>query len=151
MLVILVGLDGNGRQSRIALDALGLPQVAMARGEAAVEQLQNIDLTAGGGKAVEIKVVDVDIALPVCLGMLRAQQIHLIIGLCTSRADLEHRAHGGIAVDIGVVPLHIADPSIDIGNLVDGLHQGCIGLPRPGSVRSVQNVRLGRGREAMVH
>ena len=35
---------------------------------------------AGGGQRVEIEVVDVDIALPVGLGLLRGQQVSLVVG-----------------------------------------------------------------------
>ena len=88
MLVVLVALDGNGSQGGIALDGVGLPQVAVAGGEAAVEQLQNVDLAACGGQAVEIKVVDVDIALPVGLGVLGTEQVDLVVSLGTGGADL---------------------------------------------------------------
>ncbi len=151
MLVVLVGLDGDGCQSGVALDGLGLPQVAVTGGEAPVEQLENVDLAAGGGQTVEVKVVDVDVALPVGLGVLRAQQVHFVVGLGTGGADLEHGAHGGVAVDIGVVPLHVADPGIDVGDLVDGLHEPGVGLSGPGAVGPVEDVGLGSGVEAVVH
>jgi len=151
VLVILIGLDGDGCQSRIALDALRLTKIAVTGGEAAVEQLQNVDLTAGSGQGVEIEIVDMDVALPVCLGMLGAEQIHLIIGLCTGSADLQHGAHGGVAVDIGIVPLHIGNAGIDVGDLIDGLHQRRAGFPGPCTVGAVQDVCLGCAVEAMIH
>ena len=56
VLVVLVGLDGDGRQGGVALDALGLPEIAVAGGKAPMEQLQNVDLAAGGGQGVEVDV-----------------------------------------------------------------------------------------------
>ena len=62
MLVVLVALDGNGGKSGVACDGVGLSQIAVTGGEAAMEQLENVDLAAGGSQAVEIEIVDVDIA-----------------------------------------------------------------------------------------
>ena len=92
-----------------------------------------------------------DRAFPVGLGVLRAEQIHLVIGLRAGGADLKHGAHGRVAVDVGVVPLHVAGPGVDPGDLVDGLHQGRIRLPGTGPVGPVEDIRLGRVGEAVVH
>ena len=151
VLIVLIALDGDGGQSGVALNAVGLPEVAVAGGEAAVEQFEDVDLAAGGGQGIEVKVVDVDVALPVGLGVLRAEQVHLVVCLGSGSPDLEHGAHGGIAVDVGVVPLHVADPGIDVGDFIDGLHQGGVGLPSPGPIGPVENIGLGGGVEAMVH
>ena len=151
VLVILIGLNGNGSQCCIALDALGLPEIAMTSGETAVKQLENIDLAAGCSQAVEIKVMDVDIAFPICLGMLGAEQIHLIVGLGTGGSDLQHGAHGGVTVNVGIVPLHITLSGISMGNFLDGLHQAGVGLSSAGTCSPVQNIGLGRSGEAVVH
>ena len=105
VLVVLVGLDGDGGQGGVAHDGLGLPQEAVARGEAVLEQADDVDLGAGGGKGVEVEIVDVDVALPVGLGVLGPQEVGLVVGLGTGGADLQHGAHGGVAVDVGVVTL----------------------------------------------
>ena len=123
----------------------------MAGGETTVEKLQNVDLAAGGGEAVEIKVVDMDIAVPVGLGMLGTEQINFVIGFGTGGTDLEHGTHGGVAVDVGVVPLHIADAGIDVGDLIDGLHQGHVGFSGPGTVGPIEDVSLGSSGETVVH
>ena len=54
-----------------------------------MEQLEDVNLAAGGGQAVEVKVVDVDIALPVGLGVLRAEQVDFVVGLGAGGADLK--------------------------------------------------------------
>ena len=123
----------------------------MTGGEAILEQLDDICLTAGGGQAVEIKVVDVNVTFAVSLGVLGAEQVSLVVGLGACSADLEHRAHGGVAVDVGIVTLHIADTGIDVGDLVDGLHQLGVGLSGAGTVGAVQDVSLCCGVEAVVH
>ena len=123
VLVVLVGLNGNGRQRRIAGNALRLAQVAVPGGEASVEQLQKVYLAAGGGEGVKIKIVDMDIALGVRLGLRRRKQISRVIRLGARRAYLQHGAHGRVAVNIGVIALHVAEAGVYIGDFVDGLHQ----------------------------
>ena len=66
-------------------------------------------------------------------------------------ADLQHAAHGGVAVDVGVVSLHVADAGVDVGDLIDGLHQHGVGFSGAGTGGSVEDVGLGRGVEAVVH
>ena len=55
VLVVLVGLDGDAAQGGVGGDVVGLPQGAVAGGEAPLEQLFDVDLAAGGGQAQEIK------------------------------------------------------------------------------------------------
>ena len=151
MLVVLVGLDGDGRQRRIAGDAVGLPQKAVPGGKPAVEQPQDVDLGAGGGEAVKIEIVDVDVAPGVGGRLLGGEQIGGVVGLGPGRADLQHAAHGGVAVDVGVVPLHVADAGVHVGDLVDRLHQAGVGFPDAGAVGPVEDVPLGRLLVAALH
>ena len=143
VLIVLVGLNGDGRQRRIAGNAVGLPQEAVAGGEAIVEQTQNVDLGAGGGQRIEIKVVDVYVTLRMGAGLLGGEQVGRVVGLGPGSADLQHAAHGGVAVNVGVVPLHVAQAGVHIGDLVDGAHQAGVGLADAGAVGSVQDVVLG--------
>ena len=83
--------------------------------------------------------------------MLGAQQIHLVVCLGASGADLQHRTHGGVAVDVGVVTLHVTDAGIDVGDLINSLHQGGVCFPGTGTVGTVQNISLCRGAEAVIH
>ena len=69
--------------------------------------LLNVDLAAGGGQGEKVQVVDVDVPLPVGLGMLRVEDKHIVELLGALGAELEHGAHGGVAVDVGVLPLDI--------------------------------------------
>ena len=151
VLVVLVGLDGDGRQRRVAANAGGLAQKTVAGGEAAVEQAQDVDLGAGGGEGIEIEIVDVDVALGVSLGLLGSEQVGRVVGLGAGGADLQHAAHGGVAVDVGVVTLHVADTGVHVGDLVDGLHQAGVGLADTGAVGPVQDVLLGRLVVAALH
>ena len=107
VLVVLVRLDGNAGQGRVAGNVVGLAQHAVAGGEAALEQLAQLDLAAGGGQGVEVHVVDVDIALAVGLGVARVDDAHLVELLGRFRAVLQHGAHGGVGVDVGVLALHV--------------------------------------------
>ena len=142
VLVVLVGLDGDGCQRRIALDALWLAQEAVTGGKASVKEVDNVDLGAGGGQRIKVKIVDVDVALAVGLRLLRGQQIRLVVRLCARSADLQHAAHSGVAVDVGVVSLDIALSSIHLGDLIDGLHQAGVRLTNTGAVCAVKDVLL---------
>lgn len=48
VLVILIGLNGDGGQCGVACNALGFTEIAMCRWKSAMEQPDNINLTAGG-------------------------------------------------------------------------------------------------------
>ena len=64
--VILVRLDGDAGKRRIGADRVRLAQKAVARREAAVEELQEVDLAAVERDQREVLVVDVDVVLAVC-------------------------------------------------------------------------------------
>ena len=78
VLVVLVGLDGDAGQRRIAGDVVRLPQEAMAGGKAAFKQPVQVDLAAGGGQGEEIQVVDVDIPVAVGLGVFGVEHKHFV-------------------------------------------------------------------------
>ena len=151
VLVVLVGLDGDGRQRRVALDALRLAQETVAGGEAPVEQVDDVDLGAGGGQRIKIEVMDVDVALPVGLGLFRGQQVSLVVCFGARCADLQHAAHRGVAVDVGVVALDVALAGVHLGDLVDGLHQTGVRLTNTGAVGAVEDVLLGGVVKAQPH
>ena len=123
VLIVLVGLNGDAGQRGIAVDIVGLPQHAVTGGEAAVEQIQQVDLAAGGGQGVEVQVVDMDI--PVMMGSRKTgiQHVHFIELLRAFAAELEHTAHGGIAVDVGVFALDVAVHRVLAGDVLEHLHQ----------------------------
>ena len=143
VLVVLVGLDGDAGQRRIAVDVVGLAKHAVPRGEAAVEQLQQVNLAAGGGQGVEIQVMDMDVAVPVRLRMPGVEHIHLIELLGAFRAKLEHAAHGGIAVDVGVLALDVRIDGILVGDVLEDLHQSGVHLAHAAALRAVEDVALG--------
>ena len=58
MLVVLIGLDGNRGQSGIAGNRLRFTQIPVPGGKSPVEQLQNVNLRAGSGQSVKIKIVN---------------------------------------------------------------------------------------------
>ena len=151
VLVILIGLNGDGGQCGVACNALGFTEIAMSGGKTAMEQPDNINLTAGGGQRIKVKVVNVNVTFPICLGMLGAEEICFVIGLRPCCTDLEHGAHGGVAVDVGVIPLHVAGTGIDVGDLIDGLHERRVCFTGTGAVGPIENIGLGGGVEAVIH
>ena len=82
MLIVLVGLDGDTSECRIAGDVVRLAQHAMTGGETALEQATQIDLAARSSERVEIHVVDVDVAFAVSACELRIDDAHLVELLC---------------------------------------------------------------------
>ena len=102
---VLVGLNRNTGQRRVAADIIGLTQKTVAGGKTAVEQLDQINLAASFRQRVEIHVVDVDVAAAVRLRNVRGQYICIVEALRTLRAVFQHRAHRGIGVNICVLTL----------------------------------------------
>ena len=151
VLVVLIGLDGDTCQGGITLDVVGLAQKTVARGETAFEQLEQVDLAAGGGEGVKIKVMDMDPALPVRPALLGCQQVFVIIVLGCLAAVLKHGAHGRVAVDVGVAALHVAGRGVGMGQLVEHFHQTGVHLAHAGAGRAVQNIFFGGVVEAHLH
>ena len=144
MLVVLVGLDGDARQRGVRTDVVRLTQEAVTGGKTVAEQLQQVNLTAGGGQRQKIQIVDVDITLAVCLGVRRIEDEHLIELLGALGAVLEHGAHRGITVDVGVLSLDVVlERGLERQILVH-LHQTGVHLTHAGALVAVQDVLLGR-------
>ena len=137
MLIVLVGLDGDAGKCGVARNIVRLAQVAVPGGEAALEQLDDVDLAASGGQRQKIEIVDVDITLMVRLGVLRIEHKQLVELLCALRAIFEHGAHGGIAIDIGVFPLDIIIFCILKGEALVDFHQTGIHFAHTGAFRTV--------------
>ena len=152
MLVVLVGLDGDAGQGGVGVDVVGLPQGAVAGGEAPVEEADQVDLGAGGGAhGGEVHVVDVDIPLLVGPGVLGLHHPHHVELLGPLAAVLEHGAHGGVAVDVGVLPLDVAVLGGGEGDVLIDLHQAAVEIPGLAALLAVQDVGLGGLDIAAVH
>ena len=65
VLVVLVALNRNRRQRRVAADRFWLAQVTVSGSEATPKQLSQLDLGTCGRPSIEIQVVNVNITLPV--------------------------------------------------------------------------------------
>ena len=122
VLVVLVGLYGDAGQRRVGSDVVRLAQVAVAGGKAIFKQLDEVDLAAGGGQREEVHVVDVDIPVAVRLGVLGLEHEHEVELLGALGTVLEHRAHGGIAVDVGVFAFDVGIDGGLVGNVLVNAH-----------------------------
>ena len=120
----------------------------MARGEAALEQLLQLDLAARGGEGVEVHVVDVDVAFAVGAGELRVDDAHLVELLGRLRAVLEHGTHGGVGVDVGVLALHVRVRRLRERDVLERLDEAAVHVARAAALGAVQDVGLGRLHEA---
>ena len=143
VLIVLVGLNGNTGERRVALDIVGLSQKAVPRRKPALEQFEQIDLTARSGERVEVEIVDMYIAFSVSLALFGRQDILRIIILRAFAAVFEHRAHRGVAVDVGVVALHVAVARVGKSEFVVNTHQRGVHLTRLGALCTVEDVLLG--------
>ena len=148
MLVVLVGLERDARQRRVRADVVRLTQEAVTGRKTALEQLEQVNLAAGGGQGEEIQVVDVDVALAVCACVLRVENEHLVELLRALRAVLEHRTHCGIAVDVGVLALYVVLERGLESQILINFHQTGIHLTHAGALVTVQDVPLCRARMA---
>ena len=151
MLVVLVGLDGDAGEGRVARDVVGLPQKAVPGAEAAGEELVDVDLAAGGRQRQEIEVVDVDVPRQVRLRVLGPQHEHVVELLGPLGAVFEHRAHRGVAVDVGVLPLDVVLVRRLVGELLIGLHEAGVHIAHAGALRAVEDELLGGAGVAVVH
>ena len=83
-----------------------------------------------------------NVALGIRLGLFGSQQISGVVCLCARRADLQHTAHCGVAVDVRIVALHIALTGIHICNFVNGVHQAGFCLSDACALSTVQDILL---------
>ena len=152
VLVVLVGLDGDAGQSRIGGDVVRLPQRPVPRGKAPVKELDEVDLGAGGGAhGRKIHVMDVDVAVGVGAGVLRVHDEHLVELLRALAAILQHGAHGGVAVDVGVLALDVAVLGGGEGDVLIDLHEAGVHLSGAAALGAIEDVGLGRLHIAVVH
>ena len=151
VLVILVGLNGNTSQCGIAADVIGLTQESMSGRKTIFKQPEQVNLGAGGSQCVKIKVVNMDIAFPVCLGNIRLQQEHFIELLGALRTILEHGAHGGITVNVCVFTLDIIFNGGLEGQILINLHQSGIHLTLARTLIAVQDICLRGAGVSLLH
>ena len=105
--LVLVCLNGDAGQRRIALDRLWLPDISVPGGKTSVEQFQKINLAAGLRQHIKIFIVDMDVSINVGSRDILGQNIivHKIIG--PFGPVFQHRTHGRVGVYIGVFSFNI--------------------------------------------
>ena len=151
MLVVLVGLDGDAGEGRITGDVIRFAQESVTGVKPVLKQFLQVDLATGGGEGVKIEVVDMDVAVVVRFGMLRLEDVHLVKDLGAFGAIFQHRTHGGVTVDIGVVPLQVAVLRVAVGDLLVGFHQAGVHFTGPGPFGPVQDICFGGLRQTGVN
>ena len=144
VLVVLVTLYGNRREGRIAADVLRFTEMAVPRIEAVLEELLQVDLAARHGKGIEIQIVDVDIAFHVGAAMLGLEHHHRVEVLGRFATVLEHRTHGGIAVDVRVFALEVGFLSGAERDVAERVHEARVDFADAGTLGTVKDVALGR-------
>ena len=142
VLVVLVRLDRDAGECAVGGDIVRLTDKAVTGGKAALEELQQVDLAAGGGQGEEVEVVDMDIALAVRLRELGVEDVHLIEFLRALGAVLEHGAHRGVAVDIGVLTLDVVILGGFEGQVFVDLHQLGVHFTDSGTLRAIEDELL---------
>ena len=109
----------------------------MASRKAMLKQLNQVNLAAGCCQRQEIQVMNVNVAVPVSLSVFRLQNSHLIEFLRSGRTILQHRAHCGIAVDVGIFPLDVAVLCRIKCQLVHNLHEIGFDFPISGTLIAI--------------
>ena len=148
VLIVLVALDGNAGKRRIAGDIVRLAQDAVASGEAALEKLAQLNLAARGGQRIEVHIMDVNVSLAVSLCKLRVDDAHLVELLGGFTAVLQHGAHGGIGVDVGVLALHVRIRRLGERDVLEGLDEARVHVTHAVALGAIEDVGLGRLHEA---
>ena len=92
-----------------------------------------------------------DVALAVRLGMRGIEDEHLVELLGALGTVLEHGAHGGVAVDVGVLSLGIVLQRGLESQVLVNFHQPGIHLPDAGALIAIEDVALCRARVAGFH
>ena len=95
--------------------------------------------------------MDVDVPLPVGAGVVGVEDEHVVELLGPLGAELQHGAHGGVPVDVGVLPLDVGVLGGGEGDVLVGLHQPGVHLPGPAALLPVEDVGLGGLDVAVVH
>ncbi len=83
-----------------------------------------------------------DVALAVRLGELGVEDIHLVEFLRALGAVLEHGAHRGIAVDVGVLTFDVVILRGLEGQILIDLHQLGVHLADSGTLRAIEDELL---------
>ena len=115
----------------------------MTCGEAALEELQQVNLTAGGCECEEVEVVNVDVAVEVSLAVLGVEDVHMIELLSALGTVFEHCSHSGVAVDVGVLALDVVVLGSLEGEILVNLHQLRVHIADSRAVCAVEDVLLG--------
>ena len=121
--VVLVRLDGDAGERCVGANGIRLAQEAVARREATVEELQEIDLAAVERDQREVLVVDVDVILAVRLCVRLVEHVVVDEVLRALSAELEHDAHRGIRIDIRIVALEVGVDRVREEDVAVRFHQ----------------------------
>ena len=140
--LVLVGLDRDTGQRRIAGDGSGLPDISVSRGEPVLEQFDQVDLAAGFRQHVKIFVVDVNIPMDVRRCDILGQDIvvHKIVG--TFGTIFQHGSHGGIRINIRVFPFDVRVCGTGERQFSVNIHQICFRLTDLSVFCTVQDIRF---------
>ena len=120
--------------------------MAMAGVEAAVsEKDEGVGLAAGeGAGSIEIKIVDVDVAVLVGFSVSGVKDNAAGEGFGALGAELEHFAHGGIAINIGVATFDVRIfGSIGVRNSAVDIHKVGFGTADAVTLLAVSNIFFG--------
>ena len=115
----------------------------MTCAETVFEQFDQVDLAACFGEHVEVLVVDVDVTVDVSFCYIFWKNIVVYKVLGAFRTIFEHGAHGGVAVDIGILSLDVCILRVRICQLVIDVHQIRLCFSDLGMLSTIQDVGLG--------
>ena len=140
---VLIRLNRNTGKGRIAENTFRFFQIAVPGGKSVFKQFGQIDLTAGFCQHVKVFVVNMNIAVGVCLCHVFGQNIAVYKMLGTFGSVFEHGTHGGVCVDICVFAFQIRLFDFRKCNFLVQLHKLVLLLPDAGPFGTIQNIRFG--------
>ena len=118
--------------------------MTVSGGKTVLEELEQVDLTAGFGEQVKVLVVNVDVAAVVSVGYVLVKDVVVNEVLRAFRAVFEHGAHSRIGVDIGVFALYIGILRIHKGQGLEDIHEILLGLTQLAAFGTIEDICLGR-------
>ena len=140
VLVVLIGLDRDACESRIAFYVVRLSQMSVTCGKAAFQQFHQIYLAACHRKSIEIHVVYMYVSVFVSRSVLRIYHIHLVEFFGTLGTVFQHCSHGGVAVYVGVLTFYFVFLCFLEGQILVDLHELGVHVPSSCTFRPVKDV-----------
>ena len=153
VLLVLVGLEDNGGEGSGSTNGIWRAEEAVTGVKTMLKHLKDVGLAASQSTGChEVEIVNMNVAMIMSIGEFWLEQAELSVFLGTFCAELEHLAHGGVAVDVCVTTLHIGIfSSVGLRNGAVNLHKFRLGIADAAALSAIFDVGLGGALEGGFH